>query len=449
MNTYLNDLDPASSDQSDRMAWWHEAKFGMFVHWGCYSVLGRGEQAMVRDFMPFDEYRQLADDFKPATDWADQVADQAVRAGARYVVLTTRHHDGYCLFNTETDPFNAVQTGPGRDLVAEYVAALRKRGLKIGFYYSVINWRWHGFWAPATYAHELSAIADEVHDQVRELLTNYGKIDILWYDIPRAPGEHTPGAFGYQEQPVAESAAEFYRAAELNAMARQMQPHILINNRSGLPEDFGTPEQHVTPEGEGRAWEACMTINYAPNWGNIHHSIADKSAGQILYNLIDAIRLGGNFLFNIGPDADGHVLARDGAALDRIGAWLKQHGEAVYGTSPAGIYPEPNQGPCYQYGMFTCRDNVAYFILFYYPGDYVIISKIGPAIRSAELMTTGQPLTVESLSNARWKISGLPEAPPSDLAPVIQIEFEGPPYRLAFGDAKWIDGEYLAEQGRT
>ena len=125
-----------SQESEARMKWWRDAKLGMFVHWGCYSVLGRGEQILPRDFMPFDEYREVAERFKPARDWADQVADQAVRAGARYVVLTTMHHDGYCLFKTETDSFNATETGPGRDLISEYVEALRKRDLKIGFYYS-------------------------------------------------------------------------------------------------------------------------------------------------------------------------------------------------------------------------------------------------------------------------------------------------------------------------
>ena len=189
-----------------------------------------------------------------------------------------------------------------------------------------------------------------------------------------------------------------------------------------------------------------MTINYAPNWGNIHHSVADKTAGQILYNMINAVRLGGNFLFNIGPDERGYVAARDRAALDRIGKWMSKHGEAVYNTKPEGIYTTPNQGPCYQYGMFTCRGNTAYLHLFYYPGDYVIISKVGPDIRSAELLTTGEPLRVESISNARWKISGLPSTPPGDLAPVVKIEFAAPPYMLTFSDAKWLDGEYEAER---
>ncbi len=435
-------IDPDSTREA-RMEWWHKAKFGMFVHWGCYSVLGRGEQVLLRDFMPLDEYRELADDFQPDPDWADNIADQAVRAGARYVVLTTRHHDGYCLFDTKTDDFNAAKTGPKRDLIAEFANAVRTRGLKVGFYYSVINWRWHGFWDTEAYANELPDIVDELHEQVTELMSNYGKIDILWYDIPRTPGSQTPGAFGFKGKAVPGTAAEFYRAAEINAKVRELQPHILINNRSGLPEDFGTPEQHITPEKGGRAWESCMTLNYAPNWGNIPYSIADKTAGQVLFNFMQAMRLGGNFLFNIGPDGKGRVTPRDRDALDRIGKWLARHGEAVFDTSPEGIYATPGQGPCYQYGMFTCRRNIAYLTVFYYPGDYVVISKIAPRIVKAELLTTGEPLAVEPMANTRWKISGLPEAPPCDLAPVIKIEFETPPYCLPFSDAKWLDGEYV------
>ncbi len=430
----------------ERMKWWHEGKFGMFVHWGCYSVLGRGEQILARDFMPFDEYLDVAHRFHPAADWADQIADQAVRAGAKYVVLTTMHHDGYCMFKTATDTFNAVETGPGRDLIAEYVAALRRRGLKVGLYYSILNWRWQGYWAPESHPDDLVQMVDKIHAQVRELLTNYGKIDVLWYDAPRVPGSRTPGSIGYQSRPVDQSgAAEFYRTVELNNMARELQPGILINNRGGGDMgDFGTPEQHISADDAGRPWEACMTLNYAPNWGNIRHSIADKTAGQVLYNFMEAVRLGGNFLFNIGPDERGYVAQRDREVLDRIGKWLEKHGEAVYGTSPGGIYTETVQGPCYQYGMFTSRKNTAYLTIFYYPGDYLVISKIGPAIRSAELLTTGQKLKVEPMRNARWKISGLPELPPGDLAPVVKIEFESPPYQLIYPDGRWLNGTYEA-----
>lgn len=166
MKTNPQRLNP---DTKERMQWWHDAKLGMFIHWGCYSVLNRGEQIMMRDQMPLAEYDQLAAQFHPAPGWADEVTDQAVRMGAKYVVLTTRHHDGYCLFKTRTHSFNAVETGPGRDLVAEYVEATRRRGLRVGLYYSVINWRWHGHHDPFAHAHELPLIVEEMHTQVDEL----------------------------------------------------------------------------------------------------------------------------------------------------------------------------------------------------------------------------------------------------------------------------------------
>jgi len=432
-----------SNDTEKKMKWWRDAKFGMFIHWGCYSVLGRGEQIMARDWMPFDEYREVALRFDPAPDWADKVADQAVRAGARYVVLTAMHHDGYCLFKTKTDTFNAVETGPGRDLIAEYVKALRKRNLRVGIYYSVLNWRWKAFWAPERHPEDLKKMVEQIHTQVRELMTNYGKIDILWYDAPRVPGSSTPGSIGYQVRSNDQSkAVEFFRTLELNAMARELQPEIIINNRGGGDiGDFGTPEQHIKIDST-RPWEACMTLNNSPGWGNIRHSIADKTPGEVLYNFMEAVRLGGNFLFNIAPDEKGNVTPRDRDALDKIGKWLKVHGEAVYGMYPGKLYTGPIQGPCYQYGMFTTKENIAYLTIFYYPGDYIIISKLGPAIRSAQLLTTGEPLKVEPMKNARWKISGLPSKPPCDLAPVIKIEFEAEPYQLTIPDGSWLDGDY-------
>jgi len=437
-------MNTRDNGRAERLAWFREARFGVFVHFGCYAVLGRGEQILNRDMMPLAEYERVADEFCPEKDWAQKLARRAVDAGARYIVLTTRHHDGYCLFHTKTHDFNAAKTGPGRDLIREYVDAARDAGLKVGFYYSILNWRRRAFWDPTTYASELPAIVDEIHTQVRELMTNYGRIDVLWYDVSAVPGRGTPGAFGWKGTQLEHTPAAFYRSAELNAAVRELQPHILINNRSGLPEDFGTPEQRINPEEDpDRAWETCMTLNYAPNWGNLNQSMADKSVGEVLYNMVSAVRLGGNFLFNLGPNARGYVDDREGAVLDEIGRWMKKHGEAIYGTKPARIYAAANQGPCFHYGMFTCREATAYLTLFYYPGESVIISRVGPQIVSAELLTTGEKLAVEPMPNARFRISGLPQKSPDPLASVVKIEFAAPPYALVYDDAKWLDGEYV------
>ena len=144
----------------------------MFVHWGMHSVLGRGEQIMYRDLIPLAEFEALADDFRPAPDWASRLAQGTADAGLKYVVLTTRHHDGYCLFDTATHDFHAARTGPGRDLVAEYVEALREAGLKVGFYFSLLTWRWPAYWSPRRHPEDLPRIVDEAHAQVRELMTS-------------------------------------------------------------------------------------------------------------------------------------------------------------------------------------------------------------------------------------------------------------------------------------
>jgi alpha-L-fucosidase len=423
----------------ERLQWWRDAKFGMFVHWGCYSVLGRGEQIMSRDVVPLSEYEPIAEEFRPEPDWARRLAQTAVEAGAKYVVLTTRHHDGYCLFETETHDFTGPDTGPGRDLVAEYVDACREAGLKVGFYYSVMNWRWPALWDAEGHPEDLPKMVDEIHTQVYELMHNYGKIDILWYDVSAPPGQRTPGLWkGTSEY----NAGEFYRSDELNRQVRQWQPHILLNNRSGVEGDFTTPEQST--RGEGAAWETCMTLNPAPGWGYLSHCSVNKTPAEVLYYLLDAARQGGNFLFNVGPRPSGYVDMREARVLDEIGRWLDLHGEAVYGTRPEGIYTS-NQGPMYHYGMWTCKGSTAYFSIFRYPGSELIVSKIAPGIKSAELLTTGQKLELEPMSNSRTKIKGLPADPPDPLAPVVKVEFEAPPRGINTTGAEWLWGEFGEE----
>ena len=303
-----------------RIKWFREARFGMFVHFGMYSVLGRGEQILSRDLMPLAEYEPYAQQFNPPSGWADGLARQAVDAGMKYIVLTTRHHDGYCLFDTATTDFNAARTGPGRDLIAEYVDAARKAGLKVGLYYSLMNWRWRGFWDAEKYLDELPRITDEAHAQVRELMSNYGTIDILWYDVPAVPGRRVPGQWNGD---AVCSPAEFWRSQDLNAMVRELQPAILINNRSGIDQDFRTPEQSISPQEEG-AWETCMTLNYRPGWGYLKHSMANKTSAEVLYNMVDAVRLGGNFLFNVGPGPDGSLDSRERRVLTDVGRWMNR-----------------------------------------------------------------------------------------------------------------------------
>ena len=433
------------STSQDRLHWFREARLGMFVHWGLYSATGRGEQIFYRDIMPEAEYRKLADQFHPPEDWAERLVQEIRNAGMKYAVLGTRHHDGYCLFDTAADDFNSVKTGPGRDLVAEFVTACRAEGLGIGLYYSLLNWRWRGYWSPDRHPEDLPKMAEEVHAQINELMSSYGSIDILWFDGGLVPGEGGHGMWGIGKNAIPQNTAEFYRSHELIKSVRQKQPDILINNRAGIEQDFGTPEQRVRPESRGRAWETCMTVNFAPGWSHLHQSMADKTPGEVLFHMMDAVRMGGNFLFNVGPMADGSLDARHRAVLEAIGAWLKRNSEAVFGTSPGAIYDFSNgrvQGPMFHYGMWTCREHTGYLTLFYYPGETLVVSKIGPGIRSAELLTSGASLRIEPAANDRVLLRGLPETSPDPLAAVVKVEFESPPYGTAELDSRWLDGKW-------
>ncbi len=434
---------PTCSPSAGRLAWFRAARFGMFVHFGCYAAAGRGEQIMLRDLIPAEEYARFAADFDPHPGWADELCAAAKGAGATYIVLTTRHHDGYCLFDTATHDFNAVQTGPGRDLIDEYVAAARAAGLRVGFYYSVHTWRYRGFWDPAGYPDDLPLMRAEMYAQVEELMSNYGAIDLLWYDAPAPPGHQVPGNFGWHGTPLASTPAAFYDSARVNARVRELQPHILINDRSGLPEDFGTPEQHISAADGGRMWEACMTLNFAPGWGYLPYPLATKTPGQVLWHLLDCVRQGGNFLFNVGPKADGSLAARDRDFLAELGAWMQLHRDAVFTGGPSAIQTDRGQGVDFHYGMFTEHGTTAWLTLFYYPPDgFMLLNRIAGGLKTARLLTTGEELTVERISNGRYKISGLPLSPPATIAPVIELAFARQPREAGIADASWLDGAF-------
>src|SRR6476620_11667734 len=205
------------ADRARRMKWWHEAKFGMFIHWGLYSTLGRHEWVMENEGIPAKEYEQYADRFKPKANAARAWASLAKRAGMKYMVMTTKHHEGFCNFDSKLTSYCATKRGPGRDLVKEYVAAARAEGLRFGFYYSLMDWHHPDGALSMKDDAARRRFVDYIHGQVREICSNYGKVDILWYDVnwPLTP--------------------EGWESEKMNRMVRQLQPGILINNRSGIP----------------------------------------------------------------------------------------------------------------------------------------------------------------------------------------------------------------------
>lgn len=387
------------ADRARRMKWWHDAKFGMFIHWGLYSVRGRHEWVMENEAIPVAEYEQLAKRFNPRKDAARDWARLAKRAGMKYMVMTTKHHEGFCLFDTKTTSYNAAKQAAGRDLVKEYVDAARGEGLRVGFYYSLMDWH-HPDGARAEKDEAARRrLVDYIHSHVRELMTNYGKVDILWYDV---------------SWPLD---AKGWESERMNQMVFQLQPDVIVNNRNRLPGDFTTPEQRIEAAAEGRAWEACMTMN--GSWG---YQAADddwKTPKQVVRNLISCARDGGNYLLNIGPKGDGSIPEESVRILEAVGAWTSKNGESVYGSDRC----QPRRS---NYASFTRKGNTLFMHVHFWPGEDVSIAGLQVPVKSARLLAGGQKVDFVQ-EPLRVRLTGLPQQAPDQPVTTLAIECDGEP----------------------
>ena len=407
MNEHTYFQETAAS-RPRRMQWWHDARFGMFVHWGLYSQLGRHEWVMNRERIPIAEYEKLADSWRPKERPAREWARLAKQAGMKYMVMTTKHHEGFCLWDTRQTDYNAVKHGPGRDLVREYVEACREFGLGVGFYYSLMDWHHADGARCASDDAARTRFLDFAQGCVRELCSNYGKIDIMWYDV--AWPMRTP---------------VLWESAATNAMVRDLQPDIIINNRSLLDEDFGTPEEHVTAAGPGRAWEACMTFN--GSWGYMPSAIDWRSVREVLGMLRTATAGGGNLLLNIGPQPDGSVPEEAVERLGTVGRWIDRNGAALYGQVDR-IDGRMEWMPT---GQWTLKGNDAYYWCNRWPGGELAIGGLQTRVRRASFVATGEPIAFEQTEN-RLILKGLPAKNPDDIAGVcvIRLECDAPPRQV-------------------
>ena len=385
----------------EHMKWWTDARFGMFIHWGLPTLLKRGMWVQFWEHIPKDEYAELIHRFDPKhyspAEWVATARD----AGMKYMVLTTRNHDGFCLFDTKTTDFNVMNTPAGRDLLAEFAEACHAADMPMGFYYSLQSWRHKGCLTknvvgPPSY---YQALVDEAHEQVRELLTNYGRVDILWFDglRPNSP--------------------EIWRSDELYALARRLQPQILINNRGGAEGDYGTPENVVTPH--GRPWEACYTMN--DTWGYAPGDPAWKTPEQLLHLLMSCVAKNGNLLLNIPPDPDGRFPEEGLKRLQIMGRWLRTYGRGVYGADVAPIAPGN--------GWATCSGSRLFIFAGRWPGYTVSFGWLKNRVISARIMGQGHALRVEQSGDRVW-LHGLPEHPPDPYLSVIELTLEGTPERI-------------------
>jgi alpha-L-fucosidase len=402
------------ASRRQRLQWWSDARFGMFIHWGLYSIIGHQEWVLESEGIPIPQYEILAKHFKPRPNVAREWAKLAKAAGQKYMVLTTKHHEGFCLWDTKLTDYCAMKQDPGRDLVREFVDAAREEGLRVGFYYSLMDWHHPDGMKCATDEAARKQFVEYTHGLIRELMTNYGKIDILWYDV---------------DKPLT---AEQWESERMNKMVFELQPEIIVNNRNGLDGDFSTPEQKIEASKDGRAWESCMTLNQG--WGYQRNDDEWKSPKTIVNNLAICAQQGGNYLLNIGPEPDGTVPAESVRILSTVGKWLDVNSKAIYSTDGGASISFGN------YDNFTRRGNTlfvhvyfwpsqtpaAQWLSFYQPQTVVAIGGVQAKVLSAKILRTGQKVdfTQDDIS---VRLTGLPETAPDDLVTVIELECDRPP----------------------
>lgn len=404
----------SSAQRDERMRWWREARFGLFVHWGIYSVPagmwqgqpvpGIGEWIQHRAKIPVAEYAKFAREFNPRRFDADAWVRLAKQAGMKYIVVTAKHHDGFALFDSKASSFNIVAATPyGRDVLKDIAEACRRHGLKLGLYYSQAQ-DWHhpggaamgGQWDPAQAGDMTEYIKTVAVPQVREILSNYGPIAVLWWDTPTDMTRER---------------------ADLLAPLLGLQPGIITNNRlgGGYEGDTETPENRVPATGYPRDWEACMTMN--DTWGFKADDRKWKSAETLIRNLVDIASKGGNYLLNVGPTAEGEIPAASVERLEKIGSWMQKHGEAIYGTTASPFLR-------LSWGRVTQKPDRLYLHVFDWPADgHLIVPMRNGAQRARLLGTTGNLELDRTPAGLRIRV---PAQAPDRICSVVVVDGVGP-----------------------
>ncbi|MFF3027085.1 alpha-L-fucosidase [Microbacterium sp. NPDC057944] len=415
------------------LAWFTEARLGMFVHWGLYSLAARHEWVKNRERMTDAEYEPYFAHFDPDRYDPRAWARTAKAAGAGYVVLTAKHHDGFCLWDSALTDYTSMNTPFGRDAVAEFVDACRAEGLRVGLYYSLIDWHHPSFPIDGTHPQRddeefKAAAADRdirdyqryLHGQVRELLTGYGQIDYLFFDFSYT---HRPDYWG------GKGAAD-WDAENLLSMVRALQPNIIVNDRLGIPGDIVTPEQYqplkpMERDGVPVAWEACQTLD--GSWGYDRDNLDAKSPESLIKLLIDGVSKDGNLLLNVGPDGRGRLDATAQRTFDEIASWMDDHARSVHGAGPA-----PWQAP--DDTRYTLRGDRLYVHLFSWPFKHLHLPGLAGKVGYAQLMADASelvPLHIDPNRVAQNTLMGglpdgtltlqLPVQRPDSPVPVIEL----------------------------
>lgn len=386
----------------------------MFIHWGLYAIPARGEWVRSAEQMGKDEYRRYFDEFTASEYNPREWARLAKKAGMKYAVLTAKHHDGFCLWDTKLTDYKATNTPAGRDLVKEYVEAFRAEGLKVGLYFSIIDWYHPDFPHYGDRQHpmrnnesekndkrDFNRYLEYMHGQIRELLTQYGHLDIMWFD------------FSYKDM-----AGEKWKASELMEMVRSIQPHLITDNRlegsgessgtiltanpSPYAGDFACPEQMIPPQGicneqgDPVPWEACITLNN--HWGYCAADFHWKSADMVIKMLVECVSKNGNLLLNVGPDAKGRIPRPSRDILEEVGRWMDENGESIYGCGAAGIVKP-------EWGRFTRKDGKLYAHIFEAQAGGICLQNMAGKFDKIRLLSDGSEIRQADY----WNLSEYPE----------------------------------------
>ncbi|WP_278183999.1 alpha-L-fucosidase [Lachnoclostridium phytofermentans] len=410
-------------DYNKRMEWYQDARFGMFIHWGLYSIPARGEWLRSTEEMSIEDYQKYFDEFDARDYDPKKWAKLAKEAGMKYVVLTAKHHDGFCLFDSKYTEYKATNTKAGRDLVKEYVDAVRAEGLKVGLYFTLLDWYHEDYPHYGDRIHpmrnnkncgnenrDFSRYVEYFHKQVEEICTNYGQLDVLWFD------------FSYDDM-----RGEKWGATKLMNMVRTLQPQVIIDNRleasgegkgslaEGNPTpyhgDFVSPEQIIPPEGvkdvngDPLVWEACITMNN--NWGYHGTDKFFKPAPMLIKKLVECVSKGGNMLLNVGPDAYGNIPEESVEILSQIGKWMKRNHDSIYGCGIANV-PKPD------YGRVTRKGNKYYFHMFENTiGPVPLLGLEKNKVKKIRALATGYEIPIST----SWVHSDYPDIVFANLGP--------------------------------
>ena len=415
----MSDVRPTTGDSE----WFVRDRFGLFIHWGLYALPARSEWVQHIERMSDERYQCYFDRFDPDLYDPSVWADAAHGAGMRYLVITTKHHDGFCLWDSDLTDYKATRTPAGRDLLTPVVEAFRARGMRIGFYHSLIDWHHPDFIVDDLHPQRredrdtLNACRDQsryveyLHGQTRELLTRFGPLDLMWFD------------FTYPDQG---KTSKDWDAERLLKMVRDLQPGILVNNRAGLADDwdFQTPEQTtprgwVEADGQRVVWEACHT--FGRSWGYHRDESSWKSVPQLIRLLVDAVSKGGNMLLNVGPTGRGEL---DERALDRltgIGRWMRRHSRAIYGCTQA---PAEFAAPPDCRFTYNPQTSCLYVHPFAWPPfGSLRLEGLAGKVRYAQLLSDASE--VEFTERDRDVRLKLPVVAPDPDVPVIELFLRG------------------------